>query len=96
MTEHVTSADGTAIAFDRWGAGPPVVLLGGILQDRGTMAPLARALADHLTVIHPDRRGRGESGDTRPASPQREVEDVAALVEAASVVADFVTSHAGR
>lgn len=83
MTEHVTSADGTAIAFDRWGAGPPVVLLGGILQDRGTMAPLARALAGRLTVIHPDRRGRGESGDSWPVTTQREVEDVAALVEAA-------------
>lgn len=80
MPEHVTSADGTVLAFDRWGAGPPVVVLGGILQHRGTMAPLARALGERLTVIHPDRRGRGGSGGGGPASAQREVEDVAALL----------------
>lgn len=82
MADHVRSTDGTTIAYDTVGEGPPVVLLGGMLQDRRSMAPLAHALAGRLTVVCPDRRGRGESGDARPASAQREVEDVAAVVEA--------------
>jgi pimeloyl-ACP methyl ester carboxylesterase len=44
---------------------------------------LAPLLARHFTVYAYDRRGRGESGDTPPYSPAREVEDIAALVEAA-------------
>ena len=32
--ETVTSADGTRIAFDRVGEGPPVILVGGALSDR--------------------------------------------------------------
>ena len=38
------------------------------------------ALAEHFTVYTYDRRGRGDSGDTQPYSPAREVEDLAALV----------------
>jgi pimeloyl-ACP methyl ester carboxylesterase len=37
-------------------------------------------LSQHFTVYAYDRRGRGESGDTEPYSPQREVEDLAALI----------------
>src|SRR4029079_9459845 len=37
----------------------------------------------HFTVYAYDRRGRGQSGDTQPYAPAREVEDIAALIEAA-------------
>src|SRR6185436_11543921 len=40
-------------------------------------------LASHFTVYTYDRRGRHESGDTRPYAPSREVEDLAAIVAAA-------------
>lgn len=83
-TAHVTSADGTRIAFDRLGDGPPVVVLGGLFCTRQATAPLAEALAGRgLTVFNVDRRGRGDSGDTPPYAVAREVEDVAAVVEAA-------------
>ena len=84
--ETTTSADGTRIAFDRLGEGPAVVLLAGATCTRGVTAPLAQALAEHLTVFNVDRRGRGDSDDrsTRPPwSTEREVEDVAAVVAAA-------------
>jgi pimeloyl-ACP methyl ester carboxylesterase len=84
--ETTRSADGTTIAFDRLGEGPPVVLLPGATCTRGVTAPLAAALADHLTVLNVDRRGRGDSDDRSGAPPwllEREVEDVAAVVEAA-------------
>lgn len=83
MTSYVTSADGTRIALDRLGDGPPVVVVSGIFCDRRTTQPLAEHLAQHLTVINYDRRGRGESGDTAPYAVEREVEDLAALITAA-------------
>lgn len=46
------------------------------------MAPLAVPLADRFRVVPYDRRGRGESGDTQPYAVEREVEDLAALIEA--------------
>lgn len=83
MTEFVTSADGTRIAYERDGEGPPVVVIGGIFCDRQRTADLAGHLAEWFGVINYDRRGRGESGDTRPYAVEREIEDLAALIDAA-------------
>jgi pimeloyl-ACP methyl ester carboxylesterase len=78
----VRSADGTTIAYSRAGQGPPLILVDGALCSRsfGPMPKLAEALAPHFTVYTYDRRGRGESGDTAPYAPDREVEDIEALV----------------
>ncbi len=46
------------------------------------MAALAALLADRFTVYRYDRRGRGDSGDTQPYAVEREVEDIAALIDA--------------
>ena len=81
--EEATSKDGTTIAFDRSGEGPPIVLVGGALSDRSAAAELTAYLAPHLTVIAYDRRGRGDSGDTAPYAVDREVEDLDALIVAA-------------
>ena len=70
---EVRSKDGTFIAFDRSGEGPPIILVLGALNDRSSAAPLAVALAPHFTVYAYDRRGRGESGDTPPYAVDREV-----------------------
>ena len=82
----VRSADGTSIAYSRRGSGPAVILVDGALCHRG-MGPNARTaelLAERgFTTYAFDRRGRGESGDTRPYAVAREVEDVAALLDAA-------------
>lgn len=80
---RVTSKDGTAIAFDRSGKGPAIILVGGALADRSAGAPLAALLAPHLTVFTYDRRGKGDSGDTTPYAVEREVEDIDALIKAA-------------
>ena len=81
--EKVTSADGTTIAFDQLGAGPPVILVSGASVDRSIDAPLAAALAAHFTVLNYDRRGRGDSDDTLPFALEREVEDLDVLIAAA-------------
>ena len=49
----------------------------------GPSAALAKQLAGRFTVFTYDRRGRGDSGNTLPFSPAREVEDIAALIAAA-------------
>ena len=79
----VTSADGTTIAYDATGNGPPLVLVVGAFCDRHTTRSLTKVLAPDFTVYEYDRRGRGESGDTAPYSAAREVEDLAAVAGAA-------------
>ncbi len=83
--ETATSADGTRIAYERWGSGPLVVIVGGAFNDRGTWAELAQTLAAaDFTAASYDRRGRGDSGDTAPYSVEREMEDLRAVIAAAS------------
>lgn len=81
--QHVTSADGTAIAVHRSGAGRPVVIVGGAFSTAAAASALAESLAARgLEGVAFDRRARGDSGDTRPFAPEREAEDVAAVIEA--------------
>jgi alpha-beta hydrolase superfamily lysophospholipase len=91
---QVTSKDGTTIVYDRIGRGPAVIIVGGILGDRSQQAGLAQLLAEHFMVYNFDRRGRGESGDTPPYAVEREVEDIAAILDAAGGAA-FVYGTSG-
>jgi pimeloyl-ACP methyl ester carboxylesterase len=94
---HVISADGTRIAYETLGSGPALIFVDGAMCYRG-MGPardLGAALADSYTVHLYDRRGRGESGNTLPWSPQREIEDLAALLEAAGGTAYLVGASSG-
>ncbi len=79
----VQSQDGTRIAFEQTGDGPPLVLVDGALcyRDSGPMRPLAKELAPHFGVVVYDRRGRGESADTKPYAIEREIEDLEAIIE---------------
>ncbi|MFC4119084.1 alpha/beta fold hydrolase [Nonomuraea zeae] len=91
----VTSADGTSIAYTRAGQGPAVILVDGALSFRAQSinTDLATALAGHFTVYTYDRRGRGESGETPPSTPEREIEDLAAIAaEAGGPVRLYGTS----
>jgi pimeloyl-ACP methyl ester carboxylesterase len=82
--QRVTSSDGSRIAYDRHGSGPVVILVAGALGYRKfkKTEDLARRLAEHLTVINYDRRGRGDSTASKPFAVEREIEDIAALIEA--------------
>lgn len=79
--ETVTSADGTPIAFERTGSGPPIVLVHGTSGNHSRWDSVRPTLADHCTVYAIDRRGCGESGDTAEYALDREVEDIVAVVE---------------
>ena len=91
----VTSKDGTAIAFDRSGKGPAVILISGASTSRVANAALAELLASHFTVYNYDRRGRGDSGDTLPFAVEREFEDLEALIAEAGGSAYLWGSSSG-
>ncbi|TWJ20574.1 pimeloyl-ACP methyl ester carboxylesterase [Micromonospora endolithica] len=80
----MTSPDGTRIAYQQAGSGPPLILIdaAGHFRANSPLGELAELLTDHFTVVRYDRRGRGASGDTPPYTPHREVEDLAALIGA--------------
>lgn len=82
--ETVTSADGTEIAYQRTGSGPPLVLVHGATVDHTTWVEVLPFLEEHFTVYAMDRRGRGESGDADEYSFEREAEDVVAVVHSIS------------
>ncbi len=81
----VRSNDGTAIAYDKTGTGPPLILVAGAFSYRRYPAQLQLVdlLASQFTVYNYDRRGRGDSGDNQPYAIEREIEDLDALIQTA-------------
>jgi pimeloyl-ACP methyl ester carboxylesterase len=79
---RVASRDGTEIAVWTSGQGPPLVLVHGAVADHTRWRPLLPHLEPQVTVHAMDRRGRGASGDAPAYDPRRELEDVAAVINA--------------
>ncbi|SFC24762.1 Pimeloyl-ACP methyl ester carboxylesterase [Halobiforma haloterrestris] len=79
--QTVTSADGTRIGYETFGEGPPLVCLHGSSETRHGWYPLRPALENDFTLVVPDRRGRGGSGDAESYGLEREVEDLRAVVD---------------
>jgi hypothetical protein len=77
--DAVASSNGTAIAGDRSGGGPLVILVGGAFQRRAIEAATAQ-LAGHVIVVRDDCRGRGEGV---PSAAKGEVEGFDALIDGA-------------
>lgn len=82
VPQDVRSADGTRIAYSRSGDGPALILVeaAGHYRDFSSYGGLAPLLSRELTVYTYDRRGRGQSTETLPYAPEREVEDLDALI----------------
>jgi len=93
----VTSKDGTKIVYDKQGEGPAVILVDGALCTRsfGSKPELVTLLAPHFTIYSYDRRGRGDSGDTKPYAVEREIEDIEALIDEAGGVAGLYGHSSG-
>ncbi|MET0561412.1 MAG: alpha/beta hydrolase [Gaiellaceae bacterium] len=81
----VRSGDGTTIAYDVGGEGPPLILVGGAFSFRRykSWVQLFELLAPTFRVISYDRRGRGDSGDAPAYAVEREIEDLDALIQVA-------------
>lgn len=83
--ETIRSKDGTSLAFDTAGHGPTLILVGGMFEQRALDTETAKlaalpTLAEHFTLVHYDRHGRGESTNTLPFDLEREIEDIEALI----------------
>lgn len=97
-TRFATSTDGTRIAYEVSGSGPALVVVDGALchRDQGPARGLARELAASFTVHAYDRRGRGESGaGATPYHPDRELEDLAAVLSVAGGHAHVFSASSG-
>ncbi|MFD8483246.1 alpha/beta fold hydrolase [Kitasatospora sp. NPDC059673] len=97
MTEFVTSADGTRIAYQVVGEGPAVVIVDGAICHRafGPSTGIADQLADGHRAFSYDRRGRGESGPLDGYAAEREIEDLAAIVAVAGGSATLLGLSSG-
>ncbi|WP_232663184.1 alpha/beta fold hydrolase [Pseudonocardia sp. TRM90224] len=78
------AADGTRIAYQRIGEGPPVVVLPGALNHGEAWRDVAEQLAAEYTFLLVDRRFYPPSGaGPTPSSFTAETADVRAMIEAA-------------
>jgi pimeloyl-ACP methyl ester carboxylesterase len=89
------SADGTPVVAYRQGSGPDLVLLHGALSDHATWDAVVPFLRDGHTLWSLERRGHGASVEASPYAPQREVEDVAALIETVGAPVDILGHSSG-
>lgn len=90
----VQSADGTPIYVELTGQGRPLVVVSGALFARQLWRNVIAQLADR-TVCVIDRRGRGNSGDSPHYAPEREVEDVLAVLSSFSEPLDLLGHSSG-
>ena len=82
--ETVSSRDGTPIAFEKTGSGPPLVLVHGSTSDHDTAYRFVIPMLErYFTIRAMDRRGRGDSGDGPNYKLERELDDVIAVVDSA-------------
>jgi len=80
--DTIISTDGTPIALWKSGAGAPLLLVHGGIQDHSIRWRFVLPrLEQHFMVYQMDRRGRGASGDSEDYALQREAEDIAVLVD---------------
>jgi len=80
--ETVSSRDGTPIAFEKSGSGPPLVLVHGSTSDHDTAYRFVIPMLErYFTIRAMDRRGRGHSGDGPNYRLERELNDVVAVVD---------------
>src|SRR3712207_6658231 len=93
----IQSKDGTTLAYDVYGSGPALIYITGASCFRSFLPIVhdAKAFGKEFTVYNYDRRGRGDSTDTQPYAIEREVEDIAALIEAAGGKASLYGHSSG-
>jgi pimeloyl-ACP methyl ester carboxylesterase len=95
-THYATSKDGSRIHYLQLGQGPGVVLLHGAMESARSHLTLARSLSDTFTVYLPERRGHQLGYPfVNEYSMQKEVEDLAALLDKTGVRNIFGVSAGG-
>ena len=92
-TATLRSHDGTQIAYDLGGAGPPVVFLHGLTNRRQAWDPVSDLLAHDFTCVRIDLRGHGASSRGPDYSTLSLAGDVRAVVEELGLGQAAVVGH---
>ena len=79
----IHSQDNTPIAYETAGSGPLLIIVTGALNTHnfGVPGEMVPFLQNAFTILTYDRRGRGQSGDTPPYGIEKEIHDLAALID---------------
>ena len=91
----VTSADGTQISAQSNGTGRALVLVSGALFFSERWLKVVPLVSEQRSVILLDRRGRGKSGSGAAYSPEREVEDISAVLDSIAGPVDLLGHSSG-
>src|SRR5262245_60860345 len=91
----VTSADGTTIKAHSYGAGRPLLLVSGALFASERWLKVVPLISTTRNVFVLDRRGRGQSGSSAPYAPERELEDISAVLESIAGPVDLLGHSSG-
>src|SRR5882724_8758284 len=91
----VESADGTAISCESYGDGRALLVVSGALFAAQLWTSVVQRLSTDRCVYVLDRRGRGRSGDNPAYTPEREVEDVLAVLRAIPGPIDLLGHSSG-
>jgi pimeloyl-ACP methyl ester carboxylesterase len=81
--QRLISPDGVTVSYEKYGSGPPLVLVHGTFSDHQTNWQFVKPLFEkQFTVYAISRRGRGETDVTEGHSLEDESRDVMAVVRA--------------
>ena len=87
----IETINGTTLAYDVVGDGPPLLLIHGSWAERPTWMFIMAGLSESFRVISYDRRGHGESvGDPTAGTMDDDVADAAALIETLDAAPAYV------
>lgn len=89
------SEDGTTIGYRSLGSGPPLVMVHGGWVTGARWLAVAEDLADSFECHVMDRRARGLSGDGAHYALDREIEDIAAVLDAVGPGANLLGHSSG-
>ncbi len=78
---QIESSDGTLIAYEKTGEGPPMVLIHGTPDDHTYWEMVIPKISKNFTIYAIDRRGRGKSGDGLGYNLDLEFDDVTTVVD---------------
>jgi pimeloyl-ACP methyl ester carboxylesterase len=79
---RITSPAGAIVSYDKYGSGPPLVLVHGAFSDHKTNWEFVKRLFEkQFTVYAIARRGRGETAATEGHSLEDESSDVVAVMQ---------------
>src|SRR6187399_140333 len=89
------SADGTKISCQCYGTGRPLVIVSGALFASELWLRVVPLVTTQHAAVVVDRRGRGKSGNSRPYAPERELDDLSAVLAALTGPVDLLGHSSG-